>query len=117
MNKDIIPQDQALALKELGFKEYSEYYTDQGSVVGITWRQAFTWFRQKHKLIANVSYRTDVMSKIYGVKNKYFFTLLNQIDPGDIDINRPSFSTYEEAELACLKTMIEKVDSKDEVYN
>ena len=110
MEKEFIPYEQALALKELGFNEdcftYWETINDLGRFCdtgGYTnekeytylcsaplYSQAFRWFREKHNVYCNIRVGT----------RRWKFEQW-----GD------SYSTYEEAELACLKKLIEIVKS------
>jgi predicted RNase H-like HicB family nuclease len=114
MKNDFIPYEQALALKELGFDEpcFGGYYSNQDNVnlwffkeaknsdrdervregfaTAPTYSQAFRWFREKHGLRHFIEYD-------YG----YYIALIQPplvYSHGD---------TYEEAELACLKKLIE----------
>jgi hypothetical protein len=110
MNKDFIPCEQALALKELGFDEpcIKYYWTDgmfakgyedpfnynkRDNVISApTYSQAFRWFREKYGLWQTVLQNTDV-------DWTYDILPINGIhDYKLIDV----FETYEEAELACL---------------
>ena len=103
MNKEFIPYEQALELKELGFDELCLfYYTDNEALriyhqseiyddlVGAPlYQQAFRWFREKHNMHFWAQQFTDG-------------TWRTTYDWG-------LFNTYEEAELACLKKLIEIV--------
>ena len=115
MNKDFIPYEQALALKNLGFDaddyfgfwnliEYDTEWTfdiriNMDSVDYIeapTFSQAFRWFREKYKLRSTIipywigdTYMTIIEGK-----------MIDEIEP-------KQFQTYEEAELACLIELIE----------
>jgi hypothetical protein len=114
VDKEFVPYEQALALKELGFNEpcLASYfhaskrldiaveYVRHGeyTVLAPTFSQAFRWFREKHKLHCHIEY----------------------IPAGDvyewwIKHDRANYPTYEEAELACLKKLIEivKLDKND----
>jgi hypothetical protein len=125
MNKEFIPYEQALELKELGFDEecvfkYSihRYYgiiyeitngctnkgLYKGSCTAPLYQQAFRWFREKE------GYHIDLFvddDKTFGFCITYF-TYTARVDK---PIQR-GFKTYEEAELACLKKLIEIVKSK-----
>ena len=128
MEKEFIPYEQALALKELGFdgscfslyfnngefsnfihayKVNDEVVEKTNSVLAPTFSQAFRWFREKYNMNAIVSY--------YG-KNQYFIELLdykgNQLVQVE-EIEDNTFWTYEEAELECLKKLIEIVKTKE----
>lgn len=117
MNKEFIPYEQALELKELGYnKPCLDFYDDnqelfynvgdKGKVhIGIyveapLYQQAFRWFREKHKLSSWV-YNSDV--------TKYFYTILHN---GRIIKANESVITYEDAELACLNKLIQIVKEK-----
>lgn len=112
MEKEFIPYEIALALKELGFNEpclaYYDYYT-KGVPLNIyesddgcgqpapLYQQAFRWFRDKHEL----------SSWVYNsYMDKYFYTILQN---GRIVKANESVTTYEKAELACLIKLIEIV--------
>lgn len=118
MNKEFITYEQALALKGLGFDEpclshflkkkfYLKFFDRQGTeiVLAPLYQQAFRWFREKYKLFHHTrsvdEFREDVWweCKIYGkTKNRR-------------DIMCQPAKTYEEAELNCLKKLIEIVNA------
>ena len=123
MQKEFIPYEQALALKELGFNQkcLGQYNISQGdkwifsidlsgegqypltSPACITplYQQAFRWFREKYDLIGEIFSQLRPSSKfMYGFKI------------GGSDIIFDGFNTYEEAELECLKKLIEIVKEK-----
>lgn len=113
MNKEFIPYEQALELKELGFNEYCFKtrwdfdITDKVNVGLPLYQQAFRWFRDKKLCDGSVcrhgeadggySYRWDIVHE-YGVYEERHF--------------KQGYKTYEEAELACLKQLIEIVKNK-----
>ena len=115
MSKEFIPYEQALELKELGFNELCLfYYTDNESLriyhqseiyddlVGAPlYQQAFRWFRETHKWNHSVSTKR-FPSVDYGY-------ILGAMEGESAVWNINKFSTYEEAELACLKKLIEIV--------
>jgi hypothetical protein len=124
MEKEFIPYEQALALKELGFenktlKSYDtsvvlangKYLLDNwynvssvDEVKAPLYQQAFRWFREKY------GYYTDLFvddDKTFGFMITYFV----EIGRLDKPIQR-KYSTYEEAELECLKKLIEIVKEK-----
>ena len=109
---EFVPDEEALALKELGFSEpcYKYIYIgDTGNNIDLklevepseaenfnseslcvsrpTFSQAFRWFREKY----NLHYFIDVSDGVW------FF------DRWSFD----GYKTYEEAELACLRKLIE----------
>lgn len=121
MEKEFIPYTEALALKELGFDENSLAWflpeiADKGNIPSpilssyssnfnsyldrITaplWQQAFRFFRNK-KYQAEILWRGDFSDFCWKIGNfeysSHFFS-------------ENGFDTYEEAELACLKKLIE----------
>jgi hypothetical protein len=141
MKKEFVPYEQALALKELGFdepclacvgenneviirvgdyrsfsnkkpedsierdfynniiKDFNSYVNDTASAP--TFSQAFRWFREKYGLDSFVNAEWQSMVKV-----GYYFNA-----DGDYS-KQPSHLTYEEAELECLKKLIEIVKEK-----
>jgi hypothetical protein len=125
MEKEFIPYQQALVLKQLGFNEPCfGYYVSvevpnpflvitkisdtQGGYFTFAplYQQAFRWFREKYNISANVQsiYADETYTNL-----KFIFWFANYEDDSDEEI---SYNTYEEAELACLIKLIEIV--KDE---
>jgi hypothetical protein len=132
MEKEFIPYEQALALKELGFNEPCfGYYLDEklnifhstsendrinsktieifssNVITSPTFSQAFRWFREKYDLI---------VCNDYG-NNEYFYWLISKdekmfFNNEDEEGNVTTYKTYEEAELECLKKLIEMVKEK-----
>jgi len=110
MKDEFIPYEQALALKELGFDELcfgwfdtgylrfgcyeSEYVTGLGDLPAPLYQQAFRWFREKYGLCL-------VIKPIYDKKLDLGYNLLKN----GLIIN--AHLTHKEAELACLKKLIE----------
>ena len=130
MTKEFVPYEESLALKELGFDEecfghYSKelgliimvtlsnsvFYKDEG-VLAPLYQQVFRWFRENHNLFIlmqvgqhNKEHQTFYFNVIeYGV-NKY--KSLFRSETGKY--------THEEAELECLRKLIEIVkENKDD---
>jgi hypothetical protein len=135
MEKEFIPYDQALALKELGFDEpcfgwfrstlipsnFTEYFleTEFGmnespsdwvnsnfldkACSAPLYQQAFRWFREKRGLYGypfSQSSQTNIWFK-YFIQQEW-----------KDQITSDSFNTHEEAELECLKKLIEIVKNK-----
>ncbi len=105
--KDFILYPEALELKELGFDEpcFGVYATKDGYVrksaydeIGNapTYSQSFRWFRDKHGLCI-------VIKPIDDKKLDLGYNLLKN------GLIMSAHLTYEEAELACLKKLIEIV--------
>jgi hypothetical protein len=120
LEKDFVPYEQALELRELGFDEphFKSYVgisnngdikdctyvlcngkLNNDDVSAPTFSQAFRWFRKTHKLGAIVSQFG------YGIEDEYGQIIYN-ID----DDEKPL--CYEEAEIACLIKLIEIVKNK-----
>jgi hypothetical protein len=133
MNKEFIPYEQALELKELGFDEPCMAFYEPGNkevkVVGVNQRyndpslltvtdfcaplyqQAFRWFREKHDLFGCIDLQACVPS--------HWFIRIDKIEINDYlyhsEDKNIQYSTYEEAELACLKKLIETLQARDKV--
>jgi len=119
MNKEFIPYEQALELKELGFnKECLAYYDYEGlhidslgikpnhhrakhGVLAPLYQQAFRWFREKYGMLYTIeeNLEDDQVWYEWDVKSSNGFE-------GSFE------ATYEEAELACLIKLIEIVKNK-----
>jgi hypothetical protein len=100
MNKEFVPYEQAVALKELGFDEpcfawfgptgqFNDW--DTTDTIAPLYQQAFRWFREKYTLNYVI------------VKAESWFYTINGCN------TQEGFNTYEEAELACLQKLIEIV--------
>ena len=123
MNKEFIPYELALELKQLGFDEPCLATIDQTDFIHIkgteypirgamiydtidcpTYSQAFRWFRDKHNLRCQINY-------IGGLINKTTWWDISVI--GHYNTNpkewEMKYQPYEEAELECLKKLIEIV--------
>ena len=104
MEKEFVPYELAVKLKELGFdEECLSYYfnkqlsfgskTSYGEVVEAPlYQQAFRWFREKYKLHYPIAVSDGV----------WFY------DKWSLGV----YKTYEEAELACLIKLIEIVEQQ-----
>jgi hypothetical protein len=128
MNKEFIPYELALELKQLGFDEPCSggYYSNQDNVnlwlfkeaknsdrdervregfaTAPTYSQAFRWFREKHNLIGGIEYiggmkPTTTWWDIYVVGHY-------NTNPKEWEMK---YQPYEEAEVACLRKLIEIV--------
>ena len=110
MNKDLIPFELADELKELGFTggEGRYYVQDLGMCERILCQQAFRWFRENHFLD---SYIISTYIDLTNQKNNEYTFAYQSSDDYDYFINDYRY-TYQEAELACLKRLIEIVKNK-----
>ena len=105
MSKEFIPYEEARALKELGFDELClmNYGGDEclyksglgHDLKAPLYQQAFRWFREVHS-IKNVHIHE---SRGFYIKIEMF-------------IIEELFNTYEEAELYCLRKLIEIVKQR-----
>jgi hypothetical protein len=132
MNKEFVLYEEALALKELGFNEpcfggfyenfsngdnYLELFNLQkleheldtlkgnDDVLAPTYQQAFRWSRDKHKIDKTIDNWAEqpVNDEVWPKAYQYY---INGV------AYHPYFKTYEEAEFACLKKLIEIIKSK-----
>ncbi len=130
MEKEFIPYAQALALKELGFDEpcFAKYYQQDGNTPFIQigeseieeaesagddvtfecdsplYQQAFRWFREKYKLWSMIYPRDGWNYCIQRVDET--------ISCAEESFHGVEINEYEEAELECLKKLIEIVKEK-----
>ena len=141
MNKEFIPYELALELKQLGFDEPCLASIDQTDFIHIkgteypirgamiydtidcpTYSQAFRWFREKYKLHPLVQFGklkewdddVDVVLYDFSINEqwtvgKYWIDYSYGFKHHCFEYN---FQSYEEAELACLKKLIEIVKNK-----
>ena len=123
MEREFIPYEQALALKELGFYEdclgiyYIQTWNNNKPVLELDlsieytcitinaplYQQAFRWFREKYKIFSYIMTEYSYGGNI----STYHINGLHQSN-----ISKGNFKTYEEAELECLKKLIEIVKEK-----
>ena len=120
MEKEFIPYEQVSSLIALGFNEPVIAHRQNGLDVCllkqpevlftdlsmILYQQAFRWFREKFNIYAIIlpSYADDKV-----VKDRFFYEIANG---RKLNQELNYHNTYEEAELACLKKLIEIVESK-----
>ena len=131
MNKEFVPYAEALALKELGFDEpcfkkyiagclwsnptthetYQKIHPNSSDSLAPLYQQVFRWFREKYVLDSYVKhlYKSTVkvgyffcIDKTDGIE---YHSMQGTLDSG-------YFDSYEEAELACLRKLIEIVKEK-----
>ena len=120
MEKEFVPYEQSLALKELGFDEecFGYYDIDKGYTNGYAfcysdvksqlkngcsaplYQQAFRWFREKYDLQA---------SNIMFSNGKSDTGITRYKGTQSVWGNGPIYDTYEEAELECLNKLIKIV--------
>jgi hypothetical protein len=124
MNKEFVPYAEALVLKELGFdeqcfgfyispKSYRRFISDTGNNSDLKnmfgdesqttptaplYQQAFRWFREKYGL--------------YDIISKNGYMIEGEINGDFLRITKFSLKSHEEAELDCLRKLIELVKNK-----
>ena len=119
MEKEFIPYEQALALKELGFDEpcFATYhkelhaiipiyaiYTNQDVIKAPLYQQCWRWFREKYGLYSWVTMGL-------GATLTFCWTITGENKGTEY---KAFLKTHEEAELECLKKLIEIV--KNDVH-
>ena len=129
MEKEFVPYELALRMKQLGFDEecfyvkplkekteffytpsdYDDFPEQKELEVGIPlYQQAFRWFRE-NGFICHITndLSNNLKDEIYVyVMTKGYGTLIDRSE---------EYFTYEEAELACLEKLIEIVEGKNKV--
>ena len=131
IEKDFVPYKESIELKEIGFDEPCFAYWDgdrifiidrnskiiqknsnyknifEGIISSPTFSQAFRFFREKYKLHSKIEIQDVELDwycyEILEVKNEQYFNDLH------MDMN---FKSYEEAELACVRKLIEIVKNR-----
>ena len=129
-DKEFILYEEALALKELGFNEpclakwiwdecpelmikgfkymWTEGEIKEGKIKhwkAPTYSQAFRWFREKYGLYHSIGLDNSLENNI-----NCDYQIINHSQ--SISELETSFKSYEEAEIACLKKLIEIVKEK-----
>jgi hypothetical protein len=121
MNKEFVPYEEALSLKEFGFDEpcFGFFYktvlmlgdsrdypnpNKENFLIAPTFSQAFKFFREKHDLDYNIYPHTEQFKRSY-LANIFVGTEEKRI----VTENRVSIRFYskEEAELECLRKLIQ----------
>ena len=127
MEKEFVPYELAVKLKQIGFNEpcltcydklemiashgkhvfdYKNYNTSGYMVSRPTFSQAFRWFREKYNLYHTID-----------KQGYWFFQIKKDEGFGDLTevIVTYDYNSYEEAELACLDKLIEVVEQIEKV--
>ena len=127
MKKEFVPYELAVKLKELGFNEPC-FATWSGETLDMslqipsddyftkapTFSQAFRWFREKYNLKGFIGFRPNVKQfdcHVYDMSlSGTEYVKQRTLEEFNKD---PKVGTYEEAELECLKKLIEIVKTKE----
>jgi hypothetical protein len=142
MEKEFVPYELALRMKQLGFNEtclgyYAGYILCTGQpreihldedgnykmsktesfpiTVTPTYSQAFRWFREKYKLYTEIHKKFDGIG-VSIILSEYRY---DHRQDKEVEYHIPKYfgnihKSYEEAETACLEELIEIVESKSE---
>jgi hypothetical protein len=133
MKKEYIPYEQAFELRQLGYDDECTMYYAPGHPEGYylvdatplsnshwmftaddnkrretmcaapLYQQAFRWFREKYELLGTPQYFTGGF---------YCYTINDMKDTKKSNRLFTEFESFEEAELACLKKLIEIIKNK-----
>ena len=112
MEKEFVSFEIALALKELGFNEKcfgfydlshkcrlaftsDQNFYEQQKCSAPTFSQAFRFFRERYHLIGCIDFHASYKNYMYNIKEFEYIT------------HRTRIETYEDAEIECLKKLIE----------
>jgi 2,3-bisphosphoglycerate-independent phosphoglycerate mutase len=141
MNKEFAPYELALELKELGFDEPCLAYWDnnklfvidrnsgriqknsnykdifEGIISAPLYQQAFRWFREKYdldySLLPESSSGHKLSTRTFNIViYKYYMNMNVQAEIVIIDGKIGRYNKREEAEIACLRKLIEIVKQK-----
>jgi len=134
MGKEFTPYEESLEIKELGYSQEFDndgiwYYATLSSgetrpfcwtsgedeppkmykpIIAPLYQQAFRFFREKYNITSEISisanHRNDAKKWMHSVTNLEVMLYTN---------SDTTFETYEEAELACLRKMIQIVKSNN----
>jgi hypothetical protein len=97
MNKELVPSELYFELRDLGIEPYRFVHKAELEQ-GIFYSQAFRWFREKgYRFTLSSDYENGIYYFDVWKSNQFMF---------ETDY---IYNTYEEAELACLKKLIEIV--------
>ena len=124
MEKEFVPYELALRMKQLGFDEpclgfynkedrpnlgyctnsFQDDTTLEIKCTAPLYQQAFRWFREKYQLDGKPEY----------FLNDWYCFIINDMKEEDTSRRLfTEFPSYEEAELACLEKLIEIVEIKE----
>jgi len=117
MEKEFVPYEIAVKMKELGFEQlcFSTYVDESkalapfnvyglftGHTLAPLWQQSFDWFREKHNKHA-IIYKIEISEGVYN----WDWDIVVGNDEDEMEFDLPLCETYYEARLACLEKLIE----------
>lgn len=129
MNKEFVTYEQALTLKELGYDDtpwfgnqaslydvkgehtmYTNYgvmYSgiNDGYIFAPLKQQVFRWFREKYGLYQQIE--VFRLSEFKDDELLFDFKIIDNLDDTDFYYDNDLYSTYEEAENACIDKLLE----------
>ena len=138
LQKDFVPYELALKMKQLGFDEpgFAYYYTLNGrdwkfaekteyyklddnmniggkyTISAPLFQQAFRWFRDNYNLFCEINVDKTMEPKFaYTIKEYESVQFLEGF--GEDVLSEYLYYKHEEAELACLEKLIEIVEQKE----
>ena len=131
MNKEFIPYEEALVLKELGFEEtcFGFYCMNKKQLYPFTpidknfddtalaplYQQTFRWFREKYNLRGFIGFRPNIKKFDYHVYDMTLSGVEYAKQRTMEEFNKdPKVGTYEETELACLRKLVEFVKENED---
>lgn len=115
-NKEFVPYEQTFELKKLGF-EYTQFSYRDGYYTIILenalYQQVFRWFRDKHNLCGEVyTVNMGAIDYSFMIRDLHSENYIHDNFQANTGGYTGTFESYEEAELECLKKLIEIVKSK-----
>lgn len=126
MEKEFVPYELAVKLKELGFERECFAWYNYGTLTiygedrlldscaanegenrpnAPLWQQAFEWFREKHGLISFISFHTKGTFRIESLPKSEI--ILYSYKQKYFDNNGKMWDSYKEVEKECLEKLIE----------
>jgi hypothetical protein len=119
MEREFIQYTEALELNKLGFDEpcfswwgsdgvFKQDYDLNNDINAPLFQQAFRFFREKYKIEATTSCFYSKRLDIPYEERQYHCHIIRD----GVTSKGPKYKTYEEAELVCLKKLIEIVKEK-----
>jgi hypothetical protein len=131
MNKEFVTYDIAKKLKELGFDEeclmwypheklltadliFTQYKDTEEFCNAPLRQQAFRWLRDKYKYMHGIDDIAIMTSSGNGYRFRYsIWKILGTYDSLVQDNSTLGYLTYEDAEIACLKHIINLIKTKN----
>ena len=127
IESNFVPYQIALDMKSIGFDERCfgyydnvfkihlcsfETMSDRGFISAPLYQQAFRWFREKYNLVHTVySNASGYIWELHYNQERGGTHICDSGESGDCEMSG-MFTTYEKAELECLKKLIEIVKQK-----